>query len=310
MPIKVNEYEVRLTRSGEERRQVRNLRYRVFCEEEGAYATQEQKALQEEYDDYDRYAEYMAVFHNDKVVGTYRIINRESAEKLGGFYTETEYNISKIKRVKGNIMEMSRACIDIDYRDSLAVRLLWLGLANYILANKIVLVFGVSSFVGTKPAEFAHCFSYLYYNHLSPISLRPVVLPEKMNNVDRSQTRMNILPRTHVDEKLAWAQMTPILKGYMRLGAKVGQGIFVDEPFNSCDVFTFMKTKDINKVYQKHFAGNPNAFDHLGIKPGPVKYLGKQITKILLSPVTGFIALADFFLEPEEAAEVKKGEEQ
>ncbi|MCL2369223.1 MAG: GNAT family N-acetyltransferase [Alphaproteobacteria bacterium] len=304
MPIKVNEYEVRLTRSSEERRQVRNLRYRVFCEEEGAHATEEQKALMEEYDSYDRFAEYMAVFHNGKVVGTYRIINREAAEKLGGFYTETEYNISKLKRVKGNIIEMSRACIDIDYRDSLAVRLLWMGLANYILENKVVLVFGVSSFVGTKPVEFAQCFSYLYYNHLAPVSLRPTVLPEKMGTVDRSQTKMNILPRSHVDEKLAWQEMTPILKGYMRLGAKVGKGIFVDEPFNSCDVFTFMKTKDINKVYQKHFLGNPNAFDHLGIKPTMLNQFGK----VLLSPVTGLVALAEFFLEPEEAAEVKRGE--
>ena len=50
----------------------------------------------EEYDAYDRYAEYLAVFHNGKIVGTYRIIDRNAAEKMGGFYTENEFNISKI----------------------------------------------------------------------------------------------------------------------------------------------------------------------------------------------------------------------
>ena len=96
MAIKVRDYEVRLTRTKEERKQVRQLRYNVFCLEENASATEEQKNLGEEYDSYDTYADYMAVFHNNKIVGTYRIIDRDAAEKMGGFYTEREYNLSKI----------------------------------------------------------------------------------------------------------------------------------------------------------------------------------------------------------------------
>ena len=72
MTIKVRDFEVRLTRNKDERRQVRQLRYEVFVEEEGAAATEEQRALREEYDSYDRFAEYMAVFHNGRIVGTYR----------------------------------------------------------------------------------------------------------------------------------------------------------------------------------------------------------------------------------------------
>ena len=83
MAIKVRDYEVRLTRNKEERRQVRQLRYSVFVEEEGAGVTEEQKNLKEEYDSFDRFAEYMAVFHNGKIVGTYRIIDRDAAEKMG-----------------------------------------------------------------------------------------------------------------------------------------------------------------------------------------------------------------------------------
>ena len=74
MAIKVRDYEVRLTRTKEERRQVRQLRYEVFCLEENASATEEQKNLGEEYDAYDTYADYMAVFHNNKIVGTYRYL--------------------------------------------------------------------------------------------------------------------------------------------------------------------------------------------------------------------------------------------
>ena len=103
MAIKVRDYSVRLTRTKEERKMVRQLRYEVFCLEEGASATEEQKNLGEEYDAYDTYADYMAVFHDGKIVGTYRIIDRDAAEKMGGFYTENEFNLSKIKKVKGNI---------------------------------------------------------------------------------------------------------------------------------------------------------------------------------------------------------------
>ena len=126
MAIKVRDFEVRLTRNKEERKQVRQLRYEVFCLEENATPTEEQKNLGEEYDAYDTYADYMAVFHNGKIVGTYRIIDREAAEKMGGFYTEKEFNLSKIKKVKGNIAEMSRACVKAEYRENgLVMRLLW-----------------------------------------------------------------------------------------------------------------------------------------------------------------------------------------
>ena len=150
MAIKVRDFEVRLTRNKEERKQVRQLRYQVFCLEEGASATEEQRALGEEYDAFDRFAEYMAVFHNGRVVGTYRIIDRNAAEKMGGFYTESEYNISKIKKYHGNIAEMSRACVAPEYRENaLVMRLLWAGFGEMIVRRKIGIVFGVASFVGT-----------------------------------------------------------------------------------------------------------------------------------------------------------------
>ena len=99
MAIKVRDFEVRLTRNKEERKQVRQLRYKVFVEEEGAGVTDEQRALGEEYDAYDRYAEYMAVFHQGRVVGTYRIIDRNAAEKMDGFYTENEFNIERFYKI-------------------------------------------------------------------------------------------------------------------------------------------------------------------------------------------------------------------
>ena len=285
MAIKVRDFEVRLTRNKEERKQVRQLRYEVFCEEENATPTEEQKNLGEEYDAYDTYADYMAVFHNGKIVGTYRIIDRDAAEKMGGFYTEKEFNLSKIKKVKGNIAEMSRACVKSDYRENgLVMRLLWVGLCEYVVKRKVVLLFGVPSFVGTNPAQSAQAISYLYYNCLSPSHLLATVLKENLDpSVNPGMTQMNILPRAFVDEDEAKKQMTPLIKGYLRLGATFGRGVFVDKPFGTYDVFVLVQTKNVDKTYQKHFAGSENAFDEFGVKEGPLAIL----RKIIMSPITG-----------------------
>ena len=295
MAIKVRDYEVRLTRNKEERRQVRQLRYSDFVEEEGAGATEEQKHLREEYDAYDRFAEYMAVFHNGKIVGTYRIIDRNAAEKMGGFYTESEFNISKIKRYNGNIAEMSRACVDKAYRENaLVMRMLWAGLGEYVVRRKIMVLFGVASWVGTKPVESAQAISYLYYNHLSPLRLRATVLSENFaEGINPKLSRMNILPREFIDEMDARRQMTPLIKGYLRLGATFGKGVFIDKPFNSYDVFVMLQTKKIDAAYQKHFLGSENALNDLEEKDGPMKTIGK----IMLFPVTGSFKVVRAFLE-------------
>jgi putative hemolysin len=307
MAIKINDYQVRLVRNAEERRSVRALRYEVFVEEEGASVSDEQKELREEWDDYDRFSDYMAVFHKDKLVGAYRIISRESAEKMGGFYTETEFNISKIKNARGNIAEMSRACVSKEYRENgLVMRMLWLGLSNYILKKKISILFGVASWVGTSSVESAQAISYLYYNNLSPLSLRATVLADKVDpSINPKLTRMNILPKAFIDDKIATEQMTPLVKGYLRLGATFGKGVFIDKKFNSYDVFVMMQTKKMSAVYQKHFAGHENAFGDLGLKDGPIKKIGK----VLVSPITGLATLARFILKPDEATDVVEVED-
>ena len=313
MTIKVRDYEVRLTRNKDERKQVRQLRYNVFCLEEGASATEEQKSLGEEYDSYDRFAEYMAVFHNGRIVGTYRIIDREAAEKMGGFYTESEFNISKIKKTSMNIAEMSRACVAADYRDNaLVMRMLWAGLGEYVVRHKIGILFGVASWTGQNPAASAQSISYLYYKHLSPFGLRATVDTTKLaSGVNPKLTRMNILPEVFVDSEMAKREMTPLIKGYLRMNATFGRGVFVDKPFNTYDVFVMLRTRDMDAAYKRHFLGGESnlADDEYDVKTGLVKTLGK----IMLSPAKGAIravrSVFEFLLR-EDAADAEFVSEQ
>ena len=310
MAIKVRDFEVRLTRNKEERRMVRQLRYDVFVTEEGAVATDEQKELHEEFDEFDKFAEYMAVFHDGKIVGTYRIIDKKAADKMGGFYTETEFNISKIKKASDNIAEMSRACVAREYRENaLVMRMLWAGLSEYVLRRRIAVLFGVASWTGQKPVEAAQAISYLYYNYLSPLRLRARVIPERFaDGVDQRMSKMNILPRAFVDEESAKKQMTPLIKGYLRMGATFGQGVFIDKPFNTYDVFVMLQTKNMDAAYQKHFYGRENALEHLDVKRHPIQTLGK----IMLMPITGSLNVLGAFFEfllREDAADAEFIEE-
>jgi len=308
MAIKIQDYEVRLVKNSDERRDVRRLRYRCFVEEEGASATAEQRELKEEWDEYDRCANFIGVFRGKQLVGTYRMIEREDAEKMGGFYTETEFNITKIKKARGNICEMSRACVAPEERENgLVMRMLWLGIGDDIAKKRISLLFGIASWTGTKSVESAHALSYLYYNHLSPLSLRAVVDADKLaDDIDPRLTKMNILPPAFVDKNTALRQMTPLVRGYLRLGATFGKGVFIDQIFNSYDVFVTVQTKNITAAYQKHFTGDEDGFAELGLKTGPVKMFGK----ILTLPFTILGAVAKFILLPDEANDAELVEDK
>ena len=129
---------------------------------------------------------------------------------------------------------------------------------------------------------------------MSPVRLRARVIPEKFaEGVDTRMSKMNILPRAFVDDDMAKKQMTPLIKGYLRLGASFGQGVFIDKPFNTYDVFVMMQTKNMDAAYQKHFYGRENALEHLDVKPRPMHALGK----IMLMPITGSLNMLGAFFE-------------
>ena len=98
--------------------------------------------------------------------------------------------------------------------------------------------------------------------------------------------------------------MTPLIKGYLRLGATFGRGVFIDKGFGTYDVFVLVQTKNIDKTYQKHFTGSENAFDDLDVKMGPLNML----TKIIMSPFTGTAkairAFAELFMR-EDADDIE-----
>jgi len=243
---------VRLATTPVEIDAVQALRFRVFYGEMGAVPGAEAAATRRDRDAYDFAADHLLVIDHaigpgaEGVVGTYRLIQREAAAKLGGFYTASEYDIGAIDRFPGRLLELGRSCVDAAYRNRVVMQLLWRGIAAYVFEYQIDLMFGCASLPGTDPDAVAVELTYLYDNHLAPPALRPRALAQRF-------VEMRRLRATTVEPRRAFAQLPPLIKGYLRLGGFVGDGAVIDEQFNTTDVAIVVKTDLVTDKYYRHY---------------------------------------------------------
>lgn len=250
-PIVVESMEIRLARTPEEVLASQRLRYEVFYEEMGATPIRQMAELRRDYDAYDRYCDHLLVFDRRRpegaqVVGTYRLITRDVAKQMGQFYSASEYDISKILDYPGELLEFGRSCVMRSYRTFPVMQLLWRGIAAYIFTHQVEMMFGVASFPGQDVQALREPLSFLYHHHLAPIEQRAVCLPQ--HYVD-----MNLLPSDQVHTKSVMNKLPPLIKGYLRVGAWVGDGAYIDRQWNSVDVFILVKTDKITPKYMEHY---------------------------------------------------------
>ena len=249
--------EVRLARTAEDIDNAQALRYQVFYQEMGAKPTAEMEKLERDFDSHDSFCDHLLLLDHarkdkNSVIGTYRLIRRSAAEKCGGFYSSMEYDVSRLIAYPGEILELGRSCIDPEYRTGAVMQLLWRGLAAYVFAYKVQLLFGCASLPGTDLAALARPLTYLYYHHLAPPALRPVALPNRyvsMKLMDPSE----IDPESGFNALPPMAYLPPLIKGYLRVGGYIGDGAVIDEQFNTTDVCVVVKTDLITEKYSRHY---------------------------------------------------------
>jgi putative hemolysin len=243
---------VRLATNAAEIDAVQALRYRVFYQEMGARADADTAVRQRDSDVYDTVADHLLVVDHGlgdgprSVVGTYRLIQREGAHRIGHFYSAGEYDISRIEAVTGRILELGRSCVDTDYRSRSVMQLLWRGIAAYVFHHQIDLMFGCASLPGTDPDVLAMPLSYLYYHHMAPAAIRPRALPHRYIEMRR-------LEPDAIDARAALIHLPPLIKGYLRLGGFVGNGAVIDAQFNTIDVAVVVQTDLVTEKYYRHY---------------------------------------------------------
>jgi putative hemolysin len=250
-PVVAGSQEIRLAASPVEVDAAQALRYRVFYDEMGATPLPDMAARGRDFDRFDIHCDHLVVLDHTapgdaSVVGTYRVLRREHARRTGGFYTATEYDIAPLLAQRGTLMELGRSCVDARYRDRATMQLLWRGIAEYVNAYGVDIMFGCASLPGTDPDKLKTQLSYLYHYHLAPESLRTRALAERF-------VPMNLLPKDAIDPRRALASLPPLLKGYLRVGGFVGDGAVVDQQFNTTDVCIIVKTDLIAERYTRHY---------------------------------------------------------
>lgn len=259
---RIGNLEVMLARTRTEIAEAQRLRFEVFYEEMSATPSVIATLRRRDQDAYDSICDHLLVVdrtageagawqsgRRPKVVGTYRVLRQDKAERGPGFYTQCEYDIAPLVRARTpryRFMELGRSCVLKPYRNKRTVELLWHGLWTYVREHKIDVMIGCASFEGTDPREHAMALSFLHHHALADESWR-------CRAHARLHQRMDLIPKDGIDMKAALKAMPPLIKGYLRLGAMVGDGAVIDRQFGTTDVLIILPVEKIDPRYFEHF---------------------------------------------------------
>ena len=252
--IVLGNLEVRLAENSLEIDAAQALRYKVFFEEMRANPSSEQKKSKRDIDEFDHYFDHILVIDHykrgkiyDKVVGTYRLNGGNYKDKKSFFYTSGEYDLSKLESLDGNILELGRSCVDKEYRNGKTMQMLWAFIAQYVIKYNIEIMFGCASFPGIQINNHKPALAYLYKKYLAPAHIRPVAIK------DRYIAMKDDFLINNSNFKKFLSSIPPLIKGYIRLGAFVGDGAVIDYDFNTIDVCIVLPTKKVASRYMDHF---------------------------------------------------------
>ena len=254
--LRAGNLEVRLARGEDEILASQRLRYRVFYEEMKARPTPKMARERRDYDDFDPHCDHLLVVDRSAgddpdryLVGTYRLIRRSVAARQGGFYTAGEFDITRIEALPGEILELGRSCVALEHRNRPTMQMMWLGISTYVVHYDIAIMFGCASLAGTDVDAMAIPLSYLHHYHLAPTAIRARALDDRFIDMDR-------LPKEDIDPRRALAELPPLIKGYLRVGAFVGDGAVIDHQFGTTDVLIVMPVSAISARYIGHFGAD------------------------------------------------------
>ena len=229
------------------------LRYEVFVEELGGDGPLVDHAARLERDAFDPHFDHIVLVDARRpagrhVVGVYRVMRREAAEAGRGFYSAGEYDLGPLLAAGRGVAELGRSCVAREVRGGPALFLLWAALGRYAEAHGLDVLFGVASFPGTDPAPLAQPLSLLHHHHLAPAELR-------VRALHPGRVPMDVLPSDALDRRAALAALPPLIRAYLRIGGRVGEGAFVDRAFNTVDVCLVMDAARMTASARARYGG-------------------------------------------------------
>ncbi|PPE79306.1 ornithine--acyl-ACP N-acyltransferase OlsB [Kaistia algarum] len=248
--------EVRLAATSREIKKAQKLRFKVFYEELSAIADIQTQMSRRDRDAFDAICDHLLVIDHDTmtksgepaIVGTYRLLRQDVAARYSGFYTSNEFDVGPlVARHSGlKFLELGRSCVLPPYRTKRTVELLWHGIWSYVRNHGMDVMVGCASLEGTDPDRLALPLSFLHHHARAPGEWRVAALPGRHVAMDR-------LPREAIDMKAALHALPPLIKGYLRIGAYVGEGAVIDRQFGTTDVMIVLPVSAISERYVNHY---------------------------------------------------------
>jgi putative hemolysin len=230
-------YHVSLAVDDAEIHEAQRLRFKVFADEMGARLPNPESGL--DCDLYDPYCDHLLVRDRDsgEVVGTYRILAPDAAKRVGGYYSEQEFDLTRLQFLRPRMAELGRSCVHREHRSGAVIARLWLGLADYMTRYGYDYVVGCASIaMGDGGHLAANVYRQLAERHMSPVEWR--VTPRYR------------LPLEALDTGIA-ALTPPLIRGYTKLGAMVCGEPAWDPDFNTADVLMLLPLAQLNHAYAR-----------------------------------------------------------
>lgn len=235
---------VNWARSEAEVREAQALRYQVFAVEMGArLAPPKHAPVGLDIDLFDAYCEHLLVRaggHDGEpgpVIGTYRMLTPAAAKRAGGLYSDTEFDLTRLRAIRPRLVEIGRSCVHPDHRSGGAILLLWGALAEFMARNELDTVIGCASVSMRDGGHFAaSLWRQIATQHLAPIDC---------------QVRPRLpLPIAHLRQDL---QVEPpaLIRGYLRCGAKLMGEPAWDPDFNTADLPLLLRTADLPARFRR-----------------------------------------------------------
>ena len=232
-------------KNSDEVRQAQRLRFAVFAKEMGARL--DTTSPGHDVDRFDNYCEHLLVrdVATREVVGTYRVLTPAQAKRAGGTYTDTEFNLDRLQVGRERMVELGRSCVHKDYRQGAVIMALWGALAEFMVRNKLDTMIGCASIPmlhnGVVSGDVASSiWRKISKQHLAP--LEDQVVPRLPLPIEEFNSMLEVEPPA-------------LIKGYLRLGAKVLGAPAWDPDFNTADVPMMMCINELPARYRKHFLG-------------------------------------------------------
>ncbi|HEY2976428.1 MAG TPA: GNAT family N-acyltransferase [Burkholderiaceae bacterium] len=241
-------FEVVWARHEDEVRQAQRLRYLVFAEEMGARLSVPQGSpAGHDIDMFDPFCEHLLVratgdgSEAGQVIGTYRVLTPAAARRVGSLYSETEFDLTRLRPLRERMVELGRSCVHPAHRSGGAILALWGALAEFMDRNKLDTMIGCASVSMRDGGHFAaSLWQRLWQTHMAAIEWQ--VRPRLPLPVDELQHDLDV-------------EAPALIKGYLRCGAKVLGAPAWDPDFNTADLPMLMRIAELPSRYRRHFLG-------------------------------------------------------